>query len=482
MREFVPGRIVFTTSFGIEDQWITHVIFTRGLDIEVATLDTGRLFPQTYELWERTEARYARRIAAVYPRAEPLQDWVREHGVNGFYKSVENRKACCHLRKVEPLARLLAGASAWITGLRADQSAERGAFNIVEFDAGHKLLKVNPLIDYSREKIVAATEEFDVPVNELHAQGFLSIGCAPCTRAVQPGESERAGRWWWEEDAKKECGLHVGEDGVLRRGPAPVQRVGENWRGRMMSSLAIRKLGHLDRLEAESIHIMREVVAECERPVMLYSIGKDSARHAASGDEGVLSRASRRFPLLHVDTTWKFKRNDRLPRRDRAAARRRAARPYQSEDGVEARHQSRSASASALHTAGDEDRGAEARRSTMAASTRPSAARGATRKRAAPRSASSRIRSAQPRWDPQAISGPSSGGCTTRAYAPARAMRVFPLSNWTELDVWDYIARRRHSRRAALFRQGAPGRRARRRADHGRRRAPAAAARRDAAA
>lgn len=222
VREFVPGRIVFTTSFGIEDQWITHVIFTRGLDIEVATLDTGRLFPQTYELWERTEARYARRIAAVYPRAEPLQDWVREHGVNGFYKSVENRKACCYLRKVEPLTRLLAGASAWIAGLRADQSAERGVFNIVEFDAGHKLLKVNPLIDYSRERIVAVTEEFDVPVNELHAQGFLSIGCAPCTRAVQPGESERAGRWWWEEDAKKECGLHLGEDGVLRRGPAPV--------------------------------------------------------------------------------------------------------------------------------------------------------------------------------------------------------------------------------------------------------------------
>ncbi len=221
VREFVPGRLVFTTSFGVEDQWITHVIFTRGLDIEVATLDTGRLFPQTYELWERTEARYARRIAAVYPQADLLQDWVREHGVNAFYQSVANRKACCHLRKVEPLSRLLAGASGWITGLRADQSSTRGSFNLVEFDAGHKLLKINPLIDYSRERIVAATEEFDVPVNELHAQGFLSIGCAPCTRATAPGESERAGRWWWEEDAKKECGLHVGEDGVLRPGPAP---------------------------------------------------------------------------------------------------------------------------------------------------------------------------------------------------------------------------------------------------------------------
>lgn len=220
LREFVPGRIVFTTSFGVEDQWITHSIFTQGLDIEVATLDTGRLFPQTYDLWERTEARYARRIPAVYPQADPLQEWVAENGVNGFYKSIENRKACCHLRKVEPLGRLLAGASAWVTGLRADQSAARADISYVEFDAAHKLLKVNPLLDYSRETIVAETERFSVPVNELHAQGFLSIGCAPCTRAVTPGESERAGRWWWEEDAKKECGLHVDENGVLRRGPA----------------------------------------------------------------------------------------------------------------------------------------------------------------------------------------------------------------------------------------------------------------------
>jgi phosphoadenosine phosphosulfate reductase len=221
LREFVPGRIVFTTSFGIEDQWITHSIFTQGLDIEVITLDTGRLFPQTYDLWERTEARYARRIAAVYPQAEPLQSWVAEQGVNGFYKSVENRKACCHIRKVEPLGRVLAGASAWVTGLRADQSTARSDISYVAFDATHKLLKVNPLLDYSRETIVAETENLSVPVNELHAQGFLSIGCAPCTRAVQPGESERAGRWWWEEDNKKECGLHVDENGVLRRGPAP---------------------------------------------------------------------------------------------------------------------------------------------------------------------------------------------------------------------------------------------------------------------
>jgi phosphoadenosine phosphosulfate reductase len=221
LREFVPGRIVFTTSFGIEDQLVAHSIFTQGLDFDVVTIDTGRLFPQTYDLWERTEARYARRIRAVYPLAAPLEALVEEQGVNGFYKSVEARKACCHVRKVEPLSRLLSGVSGWVTGLRADQSDARAQVPLVAYDAGHKVLKINPVVDYSRDAIVAATQEFSIPVNALHAEGFLSIGCAPCTRAIQPGEDERAGRWWWEQDDKKECGLHVGEDGVLRRVPAP---------------------------------------------------------------------------------------------------------------------------------------------------------------------------------------------------------------------------------------------------------------------
>lgn len=220
-RELVPGRIVFTTSFGIEDQLVTHSIFTQGLEIDIVTIDTGRLFPETIDLWERTEARYARRVTAVYPQAQPLEELVAEQGINGFYRSVENRRACCHVRKVEPLSRLLSGASAWVTGLRADQSQERGKVRLAELDAGHKLLKVNPLADYTRDAIVAAVEEFSVPINELHGRGFLSIGCAPCTRAVEPGEPERAGRWWWESEEKKECGLHVSETGELRRGPAP---------------------------------------------------------------------------------------------------------------------------------------------------------------------------------------------------------------------------------------------------------------------
>lgn len=221
VRDFIPGRIVFTTSFGIEDQLVTHSVFTQGLDIDVVTIDTGRLFPETYELWERTEARYAQRIRAVYPQAAPLEALIEDQGINGFYKSVDARKACCHVRKVEPLSRILHGVSAWVTGLRADQSDARAEAPLIAFDAGYRLLKINPLADYSRDQVVALVEEFSAPVNALHAKGFLSIGCAPCTRAIKPGESERAGRWWWEEDNKKECGLHVGEDGVLRRGPAP---------------------------------------------------------------------------------------------------------------------------------------------------------------------------------------------------------------------------------------------------------------------
>jgi phosphoadenosine phosphosulfate reductase len=221
VREFIPGRIVFTTSFGIEDQLVTHSICTQSLDIDIVTIDTGRLFPETYALWEETEARYARRIRAAYPQSAPLEALVEEQGVNGFYKSVEARKACCHVRKVEPLSRLLAGVSAWITGLRADQSGARADVPLIALDANYRVLKINPLLDYKRDDIVAATQEFSVPVNALHARGFLSIGCAPCTRAIEPGEDERAGRWWWEEDSKKECGLHVGEDGALRRGPAP---------------------------------------------------------------------------------------------------------------------------------------------------------------------------------------------------------------------------------------------------------------------
>jgi phosphoadenosine phosphosulfate reductase len=217
LRAAVPGRIVFTTSFGIEDQAIAHIIFTNKLKIDVVTLDTGRLFPSTYDLWGKTEETYGVRIKSYHPNETALAAFVADAGINGFYYSKEARLGCCHVRKVEPLGRALAGADAWVTGLRAGQSNGRGAVELALWDEAHGLIKAAPLFDWSRDEVVAFTEANGVPVNPLHAQGFPSIGCQPCTRAVQPGEDERAGRWWWENDGARECGLHVDSSGRLVR-------------------------------------------------------------------------------------------------------------------------------------------------------------------------------------------------------------------------------------------------------------------------
>jgi sulfate adenylyltransferase large subunit/thioredoxin-dependent adenylylsulfate APS reductase len=208
-RKALSGAIVFTTSFGLEDQIIVHHICEAGLDIDVVTLDTGRLFPETYTTWEETEQRYGLRIRVVCPQQAALEELIAVQGINGFYRTREARIACCDIRKVEPLRRALAGAEGWITGLRADQSTDRANVNLVTVDRAYNLLKFNPLFDWSRQAAQDFAAAHAVPINPLHQKGFLSIGCAPCTRAVRPGEPERAGRWWWEDDSKKECGLHV---------------------------------------------------------------------------------------------------------------------------------------------------------------------------------------------------------------------------------------------------------------------------------
>lgn len=213
----IDGRIVFTTSFGLEDQLVTHHIADHDLPIDLVTLDTGRLFPSTYKLWQATEERYGRRIRAYYPDHERLSAMVADGGINGFYYSKDARLACCDVRKVEPLARALNGAAGWVTGLRGGQSAERGGVPLAVWDYERQLIKLSPLFDWRREEVAAECARLGVPVNELHAKGFPSIGCEPCTRAVRPGEPERAGRWWWEQDGPRECGLHVGADGRLAR-------------------------------------------------------------------------------------------------------------------------------------------------------------------------------------------------------------------------------------------------------------------------
>lgn len=207
--EHFPQKCVFTTSFGLEDQVLTHFIAQNQLSIKIITLDTGRLFPQTYSLWQETEEKYAIRIKAKYPQSDEVEALIDDQGINGFYYSPEMRKKCCFVRKIEPLTRALSQQDAWVTGLRADQSQARQNLAFVAFDTGYNLIKVNPLYDMSREDLSQMAKNNHIPINSLHEQGFVSIGCAPCTRAIQPDEDERAGRWWWETQSARECGLHV---------------------------------------------------------------------------------------------------------------------------------------------------------------------------------------------------------------------------------------------------------------------------------
>ncbi len=220
-----PGRVVLTTSFGLEDQVLTHAAASAmalpefadaGRRIEVATLDTGRLFTETLDTWAATERRYRLRVAAFAPDTATVEALVAGQGVEGFRDSLDARRACCGVRKVAPLHRVLAGAALWITGLRADQSAAREATPFASWDEQFTVVKAAPLADWSRDDAQRFAEANRVPLNPLHARGFLSIGCAPCTRAVAPGEPERAGRWWWEDESRKECGLH------RRPAPTPV--------------------------------------------------------------------------------------------------------------------------------------------------------------------------------------------------------------------------------------------------------------------
>ncbi|GJD93513.1 phosphoadenylyl-sulfate reductase [Methylobacterium iners] len=205
----IPGRLVFTTSFGIEDQALTHALAMAKSRVEIVTLDTGRLFAETYDVWAETEAVYGIRIGAYAPERAAQERFVRERGINGFRHAVEARQECCGFRKVEPLGRALRGAAAWLTGLRAGQSQNRADTPLAEADPARGLIKINPLADWSREDVAAFVRDNFIPYNVLHDRGFPSIGCAPCTRAVRVGEPERAGRWWWEQESKKECGLHV---------------------------------------------------------------------------------------------------------------------------------------------------------------------------------------------------------------------------------------------------------------------------------
>ena len=202
------GKIALSSSLGLEDQVLTEMVCTIDKSTVIFTLDTGRLFPETYDLIDRTNKKYGIRLQVYFPEAGHVEEMVRTRGINLFYNSIEERKACCYVRKIEPLKRAFSGLDVWICGLRRDQSVTRADMQPIEWDAMNGLIKLNPLMDWSEEQVREYIREHKIPYNPLHDKGYPSIGCQPCTRAVLPGEDLRAGRWWWESPDTRECGLH----------------------------------------------------------------------------------------------------------------------------------------------------------------------------------------------------------------------------------------------------------------------------------
>ena len=207
--DFAP--VTFANSLGAEDMVLTDIIERFQLDIDMFSLDTGRLPQETYDLMQIVRNKYKKPLRILFPNVKQVESYVAEHGVNGFYESIELRKACCHMRKVEPLRRALQGKRAWVTGIRSEQAATRTGLKVSAYDVDNRMQKVNPLLEWSNAEVWQYLKHFDVPYNALHDKFYPSIGCAPCTRAVTPGEDIRSGRWWWEAPETKECGLHTGK-------------------------------------------------------------------------------------------------------------------------------------------------------------------------------------------------------------------------------------------------------------------------------
>ena len=202
-------KVSLSSSFGIEDQTFTDMMLGINKKANIFTLDTGRLPYETYEVMDATNLKYSIKVDVFFPQSENVQELYKTQGINGFYESIENRKSCCFIRKIEPLKRALKGVDIWVTGLRSQQSVTREDLELFEFDEANDVIKVNPLRHWSEDEVFAYIKEHKVPYNKLHDQGYPSIGCAPCTRAVKEGEDIRSGRWWWENPEHKECGLHL---------------------------------------------------------------------------------------------------------------------------------------------------------------------------------------------------------------------------------------------------------------------------------
>ena len=202
-------KAALSSSFGVEDQVLTHMILAIDKKANIFTLDTGRLPPETYSVMDATNLKYSIKVNVFFPKTDEVEELYQTQGINGFYESIENRKRCCFVRKIAPLKRALGELDIWITGLRASQSVTREDLNVVEYDEANSVIKINPLLNWSEDDVWKFVKENKIPYNSLHDQGFPSIGCAPCTRAIEPGADVRSGRWWWENPENKECGLHI---------------------------------------------------------------------------------------------------------------------------------------------------------------------------------------------------------------------------------------------------------------------------------
>lgn len=203
------SKAALSSSLGAEDQVLTHMMLTLDKNANIFTLDTGRLHPETYSVMDATNLKYGIKINVFFPQNEKVQELYKTQGINGFYESIQNRKSCCFVRKIEPLQRALKPLEIWITGLRASQSVTREELNLIEYDENNRVIKVNPLLHWSEEDVWNYIKTNKVPYNKLHDQGYPSIGCAPCTKAIEKGADVRSGRWWWENPEHKECGLHI---------------------------------------------------------------------------------------------------------------------------------------------------------------------------------------------------------------------------------------------------------------------------------